>query len=160
MLPAGKSPALVDYRVLHFATHAFLDSNHPELSGIVLSMVDRQGRPQDGFLHLHEIYNLKLNADLVVLSACRTALGREVRSEGLVGLTRGFMYAGAPQVLASLWDVRDRSTAELMRRFYEALLRRGRPPGAALREAQLSMLRDPRWSNPYYWAAFVMEGER
>ncbi|HLI84669.1 MAG TPA: CHAT domain-containing tetratricopeptide repeat protein [Bryobacteraceae bacterium] len=154
----AQKPGLADYRILHFATHAFLDSQHPELSGIVLSMVDRQGRPQDGFLRLHEIYNLRLNADLVVLSACRTALGREIRSEGLVGLTRGFMYAGVPQVLASLWDVRDRATAELMRRFYEALLRRHFPPAAALREAQLSMLRDPRWSNPYYWAAFVMEG--
>jgi CHAT domain-containing protein len=155
-----EKPTLANYRVLHFATHAFLDSNHPELSGIVLSMVDRQGRPQDGFLRLHEIYNLKLNADLVVLSACRTALGREIRSEGLVGLTRGFMYAGAPQVLASLWDVRDRATAELMRRFYGALFLRRRPPAAALRDAQLSMMRDPRWSDPYYWAAFVMEGER
>jgi CHAT domain-containing protein/tetratricopeptide (TPR) repeat protein len=156
----AEKAALADYRVLHFATHAFLDSNHPELSGIVLSMVDRQGNPQDGFLHLHEIYNLKLNADLVVLSACRTALGREVRSEGLVGLTRGFMYAGAPQVLASLWDVRDRATAELMRRFYEALLRHHLSTAASLRQAQLSMMRDPRWSNPYYWAAFVIEGER
>ncbi len=156
----AEKPALADYRVLHFATHAILDSKHPELSGIVLSMVDRQGHPLDGFLRLHEIYNLKLNADLVVLSACRTALGREIRSEGLVGLTRGFMYAGVPQVLASLWDVRDRATAELMRRFYEALLRRWRTPAAALREAQLSMMRDPPWSNPYYWAAFVMEGER
>src|ERR1700722_6539337 len=120
----AEKPALADYRVLHFATHAFLDSRHPELSGLVLSMVDRGGHPPDGFLRLNEIYNLKLNADLVVLSGCQTALGQEVRSEGLVGLTRGFMYAGAPQVLASLWDLRDRATAEFMSRFYEPLLRR------------------------------------
>ena len=147
-----------EYRVIHFATHAFLDSRHPELSGLVLSMVDRSGNPQDGFLRLHEIYNMKLNADLVVLSGCQTALGQEVRSEGLVGLTRGFMYAGAPQVLASLWDVRDRATAEFMSGFYQPLLRRHLVPEAALRAAQLAMMKDPRWSQPYYWAAFTMQG--
>jgi CHAT domain-containing protein len=154
----AQKPALADYRVIHFATHAFLNSRHPELSGLVLSTVDRAGHPQDGFLRLNEIYNLKLNADLVVLSGCQTALGQEVRSEGLVGLTRGFMYAGAPQVLASLWDVRDRATAEFMSRFYEPLLRRHLAPEAALRSAQLAMMKDPRWSQPYYWAAFTMQG--
>jgi CHAT domain-containing protein len=156
----AKQPALENYRVVHFATHALLDSQHPELSGLVLSMVDRSGRAQDGFLRLHEIYNLKLNADLVVLSGCQTALGEEVRSEGLVGLTRGFMYAGAPQVLASLWGVRDRATAEFMRRFYQAFLGNHLPPDAALRNAQLSMMKDPRWAQPYYWAAFTMQGAR
>jgi CHAT domain-containing protein/Tfp pilus assembly protein PilF len=154
----AEKPDLADYRVIHFATHAFLDSRNPELSGMVLSMVDRAGRSQDGFLRLHEIYNLKLNADIVVLSGCQTALGREVRSEGLVGLTRGFMYAGAPQVLASLWDVRDRATAEFMSRFYEPLLRRHLAPEAALRAGQLAMMKDPRWSQPYYWAAFTIQG--
>lgn len=154
----AQKPALADYRVLHFATHAFLDSRHPELSGLVLSMVDREGHPLDGFLRLNEIYNLKLNADLVVLSGCQTALGQEVRSEGLIGLTRGFMYAGAPQVLASLWDVRDRATAEFMSRFYQPLLGRHLAPEAALRSAQLAMMKDPRWSQPYYWAAFTMQG--
>jgi CHAT domain-containing protein/Tfp pilus assembly protein PilF len=156
----AKKPDLARYRVVHFATHGLLDSRHPELSGIVLSMVDRAGQPQDGFLRLDEIYNLKLNADLVVLSACQTALGEEVRSEGLIGLTRGFMYAGSPQVLASLWSVRDRAVAELMRRFYESLLRHHLTPEAALRSAQLSMMQDPRWSDPYYWAAFVLQGSR
>ena len=154
----AQKPELRNYRTVHFATHAVLDDRHPELSGIVLSLVDRQGRPQDGFLRLHEIYNLKLAADLVVLSACRTALGQEVRSEGLVGLTRGFMYAGVPQVVASLWSVQDRATADLMRAFYEALLLRRLTPEAALRAAQLTMRRDPRWSQPYYWAAFTVEG--
>jgi CHAT domain-containing protein/Tfp pilus assembly protein PilF len=156
----AKKPDLGRYRVIHFATHGLLDSRNPELSGIVLSMVDRNGNPQDGFLRLHEIYNLKLNADLVVLSGCQTALGEEVRSEGLVGLTRGFMYAGTSQILASLWSVRDRAIAELMRRFYEGLLRRHLTPAAALRSAQLAMLQDSRWSDPYYWAAFTLQGSR
>ncbi|HTW66485.1 MAG TPA: CHAT domain-containing tetratricopeptide repeat protein [Bryobacteraceae bacterium] len=156
----AKKPELGRYRVLHFATHGLLDSRNPELSGIVLSMVDRKGNPEDGFLRLHEIYNLKLNADLVVLSGCQTALGEEVRSEGLIGLTRGFMYAGAPQVMASLWSVRDRAIAELMRRFYEGLLRRHLTPAAALRSAQLAMMQDSRWSDPYYWAAFTLQGSR
>jgi CHAT domain-containing protein len=153
-------PALADYRVIHFATHAFLDSRNPELSGLVLSMVDRSGQLQDGFLRLHEIYNLKLNADLVVLSGCQTALGQEVQSEGLVGLTRGFMYAGAPQIMASLWGVRDRATSEFMSHFYQTFLGRNLAPDAALRSAQLAMMKDPRWSQPYYWAAFTMQGAR
>jgi CHAT domain-containing protein/tetratricopeptide (TPR) repeat protein len=155
-----KNPELARYRVIHFATHGLLNSRHPELSGLVFSMVDKNGRPQDGFLRLHEIYDLKLNADLVVLSGCQTALGKEIRSEGLIGLTRGFMYAGSPQVVASLWGVRDRATAEFMRRFYEALLRRHLSPAAALRDTQLSMLGDERWKDPYYWAAFTVQGVR
>lgn len=156
----AEKPALGDYRVVHFATHALLDSKIPELSGLVLSMIDRQGRPQDGFLRLHEVYNLKLNADLVVLSACRTALGAEVQSEGLIGLTRGFMYAGAPQVLASLWSIRDNATTWFMTRFYEALIERHQTPEAALREAQLAMIKDSRWNQAYYWAAFTVQGAR
>ena len=109
---------LHNYRIVHFATHGLLNSQRPELSGIVLSLVDKRGRPLDGFLRLHEIYNMRLGADLVVLSACQTALGKDVRSKGLIGLTRGFMYAGASSVAASLWMVDDRATAELMRRFY------------------------------------------
>ncbi len=150
---------LEKYRILHFATHGLLDSRHPELSGIVLSLVDEQGRPQDGFLRLHEIYNLKLNADLVVLSACQTALGKEIKGEGLVGLTRGFMYAGAPRVVASLWSVEDRATAELMKRFYEAMLSKGMTGGAALRAAQVELWKERRWQSPYYWAGFVLQGE-
>jgi CHAT domain-containing protein/tetratricopeptide (TPR) repeat protein len=153
-----KTMDLSRFRLIHFATHGLLDSQHPDLSGIILSLIDRNGNPQDGFLRLHEIYNLKLNADLVVLSACQTALGEEVRSEGLIGLARGFMYAGSPQILASLWSVRDRATAILMHRFYESLLDRHLTAAAALRSAQLSMIRDSRWSDPYYWAAFTLQG--
>jgi CHAT domain-containing protein len=136
-----------------------LNTQHPELSGLVLSLVDREGKPQDGFLESAEIYNLKLGADLVVLSACQTALGKEVRGEGLVGLTRGFMYAGAPRVLASLWPVPDQATTELMKRFYQAVLKNGMRPSAALQSAQMAMRGDRRWQAPYYWAGFVLQGE-
>ncbi|MGH8188329.1 MAG: CHAT domain-containing protein, partial [Steroidobacteraceae bacterium] len=150
---------LAQYRFVHFATHGLLNSRHPELSGLVLSLVDEQGRPRDGFLRAHDVYNLRLGADLVVLSACRTALGAEIRGEGLLGLVRGFMYAGAPRVVASLWDVRDDATAELMKRFYLRMIRGGLSPAAALRAAQVSMWKDDRWSAPYYWAGFVLQGE-
>jgi CHAT domain-containing protein/Tfp pilus assembly protein PilF len=152
-------PRLGQYRIVHFATHGLLNSHHPELSGLVLSLVDPQGRPQDGFLRLGDIYNLNLNTELVVLSGCRTALGQEIRGEGLLGLTRGFLYAGSSQVMASLWAVRDRATAELMERFYRSLLRDGLAPAAALRSAQASMWREPRWRDPYFWAAFVLQGD-
>lgn len=149
---------LAQFRVVHFATHGFVDYEHPELSGLVLSLVDEQGNPQEGFLRMHDIYNLKLPVDLVVLSACNTGLGKEVRGEGLIGLTRGFMYAGARGVAASLWKVDDEATSELMRRFYEGMFKKGLTPAAALREAQLGMWQQKRWQAPYYWAAFVIQG--
>ena len=150
---------LEDYRIVHFATHGWIDDERPELSGLVLSLVNDRGRPQDGFLRLQDIFNLRLNADLVVLSACQTALGKEIKGEGLVGLTRGFMYAGAPRVVASLWQVNDVATAELMKKFYTNMLQRKLPPSAALRAAQLEMSKDPRWSAPYFWAGFVLQGD-
>jgi CHAT domain-containing protein len=125
----------------------------------VLSLVDQDGRPQEGFVRLHDIYNLKLSADLVVLSACNTGLGKDVKGEGLIGLTRGFMYAGAGGVAASLWKVDDEATAELMKHFYEGMFQRGLTPAAALREAQLGMWKGKRWHAPYYWAAFVIQGQ-
>jgi CHAT domain-containing protein len=156
---AAISADLRHYAILHFATHGLINNQNPELSGVVLSLVDEQGRPQNGFLRLYDIYNLKLDADLVVLSACQTALGKEIKGEGLVGLTRGFMYAGAPRVVASLWQIEDRVTAELMTRFYEAMLRQKLCPAAALRAAQISMSKDRRWQTPYNWAAFTFQGE-
>lgn len=153
------SEQLSDYRIVHFATHGLINNQHPDLSGIVLSLVDQQGRPQNGFLRLYDVYNLKLNADLVVLSACQTALGKEIKGEGLVGLTRGFMYAGAPRVVASYWRIDDRATADMMKRFYTALLKDGLRPAAALRAAQVSMSQDKRWQSPHYWAAFTIQGE-
>src|SRR5262249_8750732 len=153
------SPELANYRIVHFATHGLINSQHPELSGLVLSLVDKQGRHQDGFLRAHDLYNLKLEADLVVLSACQTALGKQIKGEGLVGLVRGFMYAGTPRVVASLWDVKDEATAELMKRFYHKMLVEGMRPAAALRAAQVSMWKEPRWQAPYYWAGFMIQGE-
>jgi CHAT domain-containing protein len=153
------SASLRDYRFVHFATHGMLDSLHPELSGLVLSLVDAEGRPQNGYLDLQDVYNLDLPAELVVLSACETALGRAVSGEGLVGLTRGFMYAGAQRVVASLWRVDDVATAELMGRFYRAMLRGGRRPADALRQAKVDMWKQGEWRSPYYWAAFEMQGE-
>jgi hypothetical protein len=153
------SPELSQYRIVHFATHGLLDSEHPELSGLVLSLVDEQGRPQDGFLRLHDIYNLNLPADLIVLSACNTGLGKEIRGEGLVGIVRGFMYAGAARVVASLWKVDDEATAELMKRFYQHMLQSGMTPAAALRAAQQDMWQQKKWHSPYYWAGFLLQGE-
>jgi CHAT domain-containing protein/tetratricopeptide (TPR) repeat protein len=156
---AATSSDLASYRVVHFATHALLNSKHPELSGLVLSLVDDRGRPQSGFLGLEDIYNLNLPVELVVLSACETALGRGVEGEGLVGLTRGFMYAGASRLMASLWNIDDRATADQMKYFYRAMVGQGMRPAAALRAAQLKTRQDPRWRAPYYWAAFQIQGE-
>jgi CHAT domain-containing protein len=153
------SDELSRYRIVHFATHGLLNSEHPELSGVVLSLVDERGLQQDGFLRLHEIFNLRLPAELVVLSACQTGLGKEVKGEGLVGLTRGFMYAGAARVVASLWQVNDAATAELMKRFYRRMLQDGMRPAAALRAAQVEMWRRPQWRSPFYWGGFVLQGE-
>lgn len=147
------------YRFVHFATHGFINSLHPELSGIALSMFDERGTPRDGFLRLNDIFNLKLSADMVVLSACQTGLGKEIRGEGLVGLTRGFMYAGTPRVVVSLWSVSDEATAELMTRFYKGVLADKLRPAQALQAAQVSMLKDKRYGAPFYWAAFTLQGE-
>ena len=113
----------------------------------------------EGFVGLQDIYGLRTPVNLVVLSACRTGLGKDVRGEGLLGLTRGFMYAGASGVVASLWKVDDEATAELMRQFYANMVRAGMTPAAALREAQNSIRRRPEWRAPYYWAAFTLQGE-
>ncbi len=153
------SKELSQYRIVHFATHGLLDNEHPELSGLILSLVDSDGKPRDGFLDLQDVYNLTVPADLVVLSACETGLGKEISGEGLVGLTRGFMYAGASRVVASLWSVDDVATAELMAEFYKGMLQAGLPPAAALRRAQLEMRKRKRWADPYYWAAFTLQGE-
>jgi len=153
------SGELAQYRVIHFATHALVDNVHPELSGLVLSLVDEKGEPIDGFLGLQDIFNMDLSADLVVLSACQTALGKQINGEGMIGLTRGFMYAGAPHVLASLWKVDDFATAKLMAHFYKALERDRMTPAQALRQAQVELLKERPWSAPYYWAGFTLQGD-
>jgi CHAT domain-containing protein len=152
-------PTVAGAGVVHLATHALLDPRRPELSGVVLSLVDQDGVPQDGFLSMGDLYRLHLDAELVVLSACRTGLGKEVRGEGLVGLTRGFMYAGSPRVVASLWKVSDRATARLMDRFYAALFGEKLAPAEALRKAQRELSKERGFSAPFAWAAFVLQGE-
>jgi CHAT domain-containing protein/Tfp pilus assembly protein PilF len=158
-LDLATSPKLAQYRIVHFATHGILDSKNPELSGLVFSMVDRSGRPQNGFLDLQSIYNLNLPVDLVVLSACETALGKEIQGEGLVGLTRGFMYAGALQVMASLWKIDDARTAELMKYFYKGMEQERLTPAAALRKAQIYAWTQRPWGLPFSWAAFEVQGD-
>jgi CHAT domain-containing protein/tetratricopeptide (TPR) repeat protein len=154
------SAQLSQYRVVHFATHGILNEKNPELSGVVLSLYDEQGHfREEGFLQLRDIYSLKLPVELVVLSACRTGLGQEVRGEGLIGLTRGFMYAGAPRVIASLWKVDDDATAELMKLFYQEMLKEETTPAAALGAAQVALSKQKGRSHPYYWAGFVLHGE-
>jgi CHAT domain-containing protein len=156
---AAMSADLSQYRMVHFAVHGLLNNVHPELSGLVFSLVDREGRARNGFLQAFEAYNLRLSADLVVLSACQTAVGDDVKGEGLLGLSRGFMYAGSPRVVASLWKVPDRATSDLMKHFYRAMLVDKLRPAAALRVAQLAIRKDPRTANPYFWAGFILQGE-
>ena len=150
---------LGDYRIVHFATHGLIDSRYPALSALTFSQFDESGMPLDGFLRLHDIYKLDLNADLVTMSACSTALGREISGEGLTGLTQGLMHSGSRSVLASLWQVPDRATAELMKRFYQNLLDKNQKPAEALRTAQLDLSSEARWRSPYFWSAFVLQGE-
>jgi CHAT domain-containing protein/tetratricopeptide (TPR) repeat protein len=150
---------LGDFRIIHFATHALIDSSHPERSRIVLSMFDRQGNPQNGLLRLSDVYNLSLHADLVVLSACQTALGKDVKGEGMIGLTRGFMYAGAARVMATLWNVDDDESARFVSLFYEKVLKEHKTPAAALRDAQIeTWKKNPSWP-PRTWGAFVLFGD-
>jgi CHAT domain-containing protein len=158
-LATARSPELERYPIVHFATHGLVNAENPALSGILLSMVDESGEPQPGFLTLDDIYDLDLPADLVVLSACSTALGKEIRGEGLVGIVRGFLYAGAERVVASLWKVDDNATGELMKRFYRHMLQEKSSPAAALRQAQIEMWREGEFRQPFYWAAFVLQGE-
>ncbi|MBX7223636.1 MAG: CHAT domain-containing protein [Blastocatellia bacterium] len=153
------NPELGRYRMLHIATHGFVNAERPELSGLIFSLVNEQGTPKDGFLLSTDLYNLNLRAELVVLSACETGLGKDIKGEGLVGMTRGFMYAGAQRVVVSLWSVSDRATAELMGLFYKGMFKDNLRPIAALRQAQVQLAKSREWSHPYYWAGFQMQGE-
>ena len=149
---------VANYRIVHIATHGLLDVERPQFTGVVLSLVGN--KTADGFLRTDEIFNLKMHPALVMLSACETGLGKEKRGEGVIGLTRAFMYAGAPTVGVSLWSVADKSTADLMADFYKRLLSPGsHPPVAAMRDAQLAMISGKKYSAPFYWAPFVLVGE-
>jgi CHAT domain-containing protein len=152
-----KLAGLGDYRYLHFATHGLVNEKNPKLSGLLLAQEDSTSK-EDGILHLGEIYNLNLKADLVVLSACETGLGQIAKGEGIIGLTRGFLYAGASNLLVSLWQVSDATTADLMVDFYDKMLG-GMSKSAALREAKLQMIRrHAEYARPYYWAPFILVG--
>ena len=154
------SSELGQYKIVHWATHGVVDVENPEMSGIFFSMVGPDGNSKTGFVQLHDIYNMDLShSELVVLSACETALGKEVRGEGLVGLSRGFIYAGASSVVASLWKVDDRATNQLMTQFYKGLFEEGLTTSAALRQAKLKVWQQPRYRMPFYWAAFELQGE-
>ncbi|MEO6724540.1 MAG: CHAT domain-containing protein, partial [Blastocatellia bacterium] len=154
-----KAADLTQYRLLHFATHGLINNENPELSGLVLSLFDERGQRQNGFLRMYEIYNLKLNADVVILSSCESAGGKEVGGEGLMALSRGFFYAGAPRVVASLWTADDRATPLLMREFYHQLIEMHASPAAALKAAQVAVQKRPQFRSPYYWAGFVLQGD-
>ncbi len=145
------------YNYIHFATHGLIDENNPDLSSLVLTKDNNSN--EDGLLTASEIFNLKLNANLVVLSACQTGLGKLVRGEGMVGLTRAFMYAGTPSVLVSLWSVSDNSTSVLMGEFYKNLIRNKLSKTDALRKAQMTLLSDKKLAHPFYWAPFVLIGD-
>ena len=147
------------FAILHFATHGLLDPKNPKKLGFYLSMVNEAGQDQEGFITMQDVYNLHVPVSLVVLSACRTGLGEDVRGEGLIGLTRGFMHAGASSVVASLWKVDDEATAELMKYFYTNMLKKGMPPAEALRAAQNTLRQNPQWRSPHYWAGFTLQGE-
>ena len=153
------NPKLSEYQIVHLATHGLLNETQPELSGLVLSLYDKTGKGKPGFLQLNDIFNLEMPAELVVLSACQTGIGEEIRGEGLVSLTRGFMYAGAKRVVVSLWSVADNSTSKLMQNYYRKILETGKNPVEAMRETQLEMLSSENWKAPYYWAPFVVQGE-
>jgi CHAT domain-containing protein/Tfp pilus assembly protein PilF len=153
-------PALGQYQYLHFALHGIIDSENPRETGLIFSTVDKNGKPKNGLLSLQDIYDLKLPAEMVVLSACQSGLGREIKGEGFLGLTRGFMHAGARRVTASLWKINDAATSELMKQFYIGMLGDKKlSPSSALREAQLAIWKQSKWQAPYFWAAFVLQGE-
>ena len=147
------------FAILHFATHGVLHPEKAEYSGFYLSTVDKEGRRQDGFINMQDVYSLNAPVDLVVLSACRTGLGKEVRGEGLIGLTRGFMFAGASSVVSSLWKVDDEATSELMKYFYANMLQKQMRPAEALRAAQNTLRQVPHWQSPHFWAGFTLQGE-
>jgi CHAT domain-containing protein/tetratricopeptide (TPR) repeat protein len=157
---AALDPALGEYRFIHFATHAVINPENPDLSAIALSQVDERGRPLNGLLSTQDIYHLRLSAELVVLSACHTGMGKDAPGEGLLSLTRGFLASGAARVIVTLWSIEDQATAEMMSRFYRRMLGPQRmTPAAALRATQLEMWREGRWGAPFYWGGFVLQGD-
>ena len=150
-----KAQDLADYKILHFATHGLIDDNKPARSSIILSL--DEDPTEDGLLQMREVFNLKMNSDLVTLSACQTGLGRFIRGEGIEGLSRAFFYAGASSVLMSLWAVNDEATYQLMERFYYHL-RSSETLSDALQDAKVELIESGVLSHPYYWAGFILTG--
>lgn len=148
-----------NYRILHFATHGLIDIERPEVSSIVLSQYDENGNKREGFLRLQDIYAMDLSSDLVVLSACKSGLGKEIKGEGLMSLNSAFLQAGAKSVLSSSWKVDDNATAEFMKRFYTNLIDKELTPSESLRQTQLEMLQFTQFKSPFYWGAFTLQGE-
>ncbi|MBX7221065.1 MAG: CHAT domain-containing protein [Blastocatellia bacterium] len=157
--PAAMGADLSSFRYIHLATHGYVNAARPELSAVLLSLVNEAGEPVDGFLRLEDLFNLNWPAEVVTLSACQTGLGAEVKGEGLIGLTRGLMYAGARRVVVSSWNVSDQATAAFMTEFYRGMLKDKLRPAAALQAAQKKMLTGTKWQAPFYWAAFQLQGE-
>jgi CHAT domain-containing protein len=153
-----RSRGLAGYRTVIFATHALVNPQVPELSGLVLSLFDADAAPRNGVLTLQDVHDLDLHAELVVLAGCDTAMGKQIHGEGLITLSRGFLYAGARRVLATLWEVDEEATVALIKAFY-GLVQRGHSHADALRRAQASLAENPRWRSPYYWAGFVLQGD-
>jgi CHAT domain-containing protein/tetratricopeptide (TPR) repeat protein len=152
------NPEVSEYAILHFITHGFIDQLNPELSGIVLSLYDENRKERDGYLTTNNIFNLRLKADLIVLSACETGLGKEIKAEGILGLSRGFFHAGAKRVLFTLWNIDDESTSIFMSKFYSGMKKDKLNPSAALRQAQIFMWKSEKWKSPYFWAPFQLQG--
>ncbi|WP_161570853.1 CHAT domain-containing tetratricopeptide repeat protein [Granulicella sibirica] len=146
-----------DYQIMHLAVHALLGAS-PTFTGIAFTMVDAKGRHEDGMLWLNQIYQLHGVPEMVFLSGCQTAEGRNVPGEGIASLANAFLYAGARSAIGSLWSVEDDASSELVQDFYTNLLRRHLPPSVSLRRAQLALAQNPRYRSPYYWAAFQLEG--
>jgi len=152
-----KSSNIRNCRFIHIATHGVINEEKPKLSGIIFAAPENDSS-EDGVLYSGEIYNLRLNADLVVLSACETGLGTIVKGEGILGFTRGFMYSGAQNLLVSLWQVADKSTAELMIQFYRNIFKKQSYP-SALRNAKLAMIKNGKYAHPVEWSPFVLTGK-
>lgn len=150
--------SLGEYRLLHFAAHGISNPGDPSLSGLVLSLVDRAGRPQNGFLRFEDVYGQRLKAEMVVLSACQTAIGKRFDETGMMTMAGAFLHAGAARVVSTLWKIDDEATSEFMKVFYREALGHGAPPTAALKTAQQVIARSPRWRSPYYWGAFILQG--
>jgi CHAT domain-containing protein len=155
-----KSEQMSKFKIIHFATHGFVNTLKPELSGIL--MEQSSGNIEDGILYTGEIYNLKLNADLTVLSACETGLGKLKKGEGLIGLTRALLYAGSKSIIVSLWKVADKSTSDLMIDFYANLLEEkpeSQDFSKALQQAKLEMIKKETYAHPFYWSPFILIGK-